>query len=45
MDNTRVAADATYREELTSCIDESQIKSAFEHRYWPRVAAEARCSS
>ena len=39
MENIRVAADATYREELTSCIDESQLKSAFEHRYgrgWQR---------
>ena len=39
MDNIRAAADATYREELTSCIDEPQIKSAFEHRYgrgWQR---------
>ena len=39
MDNIRVTTDVTYREELTSCIDESQLKSAFEHRYgrgWQR---------
>ena len=39
MDSVRVTGDATYREELTSCIDESQLKSAFEHRYgrgWQR---------
>ena len=33
MDNVRVTGDVTYREELTSCIDESKLKSAFEHRY------------
>ena len=39
MDNIRVVADTTYREELTGSIDESQLKSAFEHRYgrgWQR---------
>ena len=39
MDNIRVTGDAAYREELTSYIDESQFKSAFEHRYsrgWQR---------
>ena len=39
MDDIRVTGDAAYREELTSYIDESQFKSAFEHRYgrgWQR---------
>ncbi len=39
MDNIRVVADTAYREELTSYIGESQLKSAFEHRYgrgWQR---------
>ena len=39
MDNIRVTGDVAYREELTSYIDESQFKSAFEHRYgrgWQR---------
>ena len=39
MDNVRMTGDVAYREELTSYIDESQFKSAFEHRYgrgWQR---------
>ena len=39
MDDIRVTGDAAYREELTSYIDESQFKAAFEHRYdrgWQR---------
>ena len=39
MDNIRVTGDMTYREELTDCLDDSRLKSAFERRYgrgWQR---------
>lgn len=39
MNNVKATGDMTYREELTGCIDDSQLKSAFEHRYgrgWQR---------
>lgn len=36
MDNLRVAADAAFREELTSQVDGIDLKSAFEQRYGRR---------